>query len=95
MVIDESILKAAVDKWGVNAQVKMMREECLELAVEISKFYDRDGSDARFAKVIAEMADVTIMAKQMELIPDFAEKIQERVNFKMARLEKRLNNNEF
>ena len=90
MKIDENILKQAIEKWGTNAQVKMMREECLELVVEISKFYDRDGSEERFNKVIDEIADVTIMTRQMEIIPTWKTKIQKRVDFKMNRLKERL-----
>ncbi len=88
--INEETLKKAINAWGVNAQIKMMREECLELSVEISKFFDRDNTPERFERVIDEIADVTIMSRQMALLPGIEEKIQKRVDFKIARLERRI-----
>lgn len=95
MDINEQILKRALEKWGIDAQVKMVREECLELAIEISKFYDRDGSQERHDKILDEMADVIIMLRQMEINSEWKDKIQARIDFKMKRLEGRLDRSEF
>lgn len=95
MQIDNSILDRAIEKWGTDAQVKMMHEECLECSLEIHKFHTRDGSEERLDKVIDEIADVTIMSRQMERIPGWKEKIQVRIDFKMKRLEERLNKSIF
>lgn len=94
--IDNSILDRAIEMWGQKAQIKMAAEECLELALEIGKYFDRDSSADRWTKVIDEMADVTIMTRQMErLDPSLVKAIQERVNFKMERLNQRLNKKQF
>lgn len=93
--IDSDILERAISIWGQDAQIKMVREECLELAIEIGKFYDRDGSRERYDKIIDEIADVTIMSRQMEQIPGMKDEIQKRVDFKMDRLEDRLNKKQF
>lgn len=81
--------------WGDDAQIKMMQEECAECTLAITKFYNRGGTQEQYDNVIDEIADVTILSKQMEFIPGFKEKVQKRIDFKMNRLEQRLNNHKF
>lgn len=85
--IDDNVLQEALQKWGGDAQIKMMREECLESAMAIGKFYERNGS---IDDMISEFADVAIMSRQMQLIPKFADKIQESINYKIGRLKRRI-----
>lgn len=92
---EEIILNRALAKWGTDAQVKMLREECLECAIAIGKFNERGGTKEQFDNVIDEIADVGIMFMQMLHVEGWDEKIQERIDFKINRLEKRLDKNEF
>lgn len=89
--IDDEILQRAIDTWGFNAQCEMIIEECMELALALQKMKRVRGSRSeKFNNVIDEIADVKIMIRQAErLFP--SDLINERVDFKMNRLEERLN----
>lgn len=89
--IDDEILFKAIDKFGNDAQCEMIIEECLELALALQKAKrKRGGTDEEKIKAIVdEIADVKIMIRQAEhLFP--ASMINERVDFKMKRLQQRL-----
>ena len=84
------IYKAALEKWGVGAQIGMLTEECGELLSAINKFNrSRCSSD----DVLTELADVSIMAEQLYLIYGGYEKFQIEKDKKLIRLLKRINNN--
>lgn len=86
--MDKDILRRAIAKWGEKTQVRMIQEECLELSLAIQKLF-RDWNTETFEAVIDEIADVEIVLAQAEMLfPE--DRIQERVDFKMKRLEKRL-----
>lgn len=89
--IDDTILQKAIDTWGFEAQCEMIIEECIELALAMQKLKRiRGDKDQKFKNVIDEIADVKIMIRQAErLFP--IDLINERVIFKMNRLEERLN----
>ena len=89
--IDDEILFRAIDKWGNDAQCEMIIEECLELALSLQKAKrKRGGTDEEKIKAIVdEIADVKIMIRQAEHIFP-ASMINERVDFKMKRLQQRL-----
>lgn len=89
--IDDEILFRAIDKWGNDAQCEMIIEECLELALSLQKEKrKRGGTDEEKIKAIVdEIADVKIMIRQAEHIFP-ASMINERVDFKMKRLQQRL-----
>lgn len=89
--IDDAILKKAIEKWGFEAQCEMIIEECIELALAMQKLKRvRGDKDQKFKNVIDEIADVKIMIRQAErMFP--SNLINERVIFKMNRLEERLN----
>ena len=90
MKIDETILQQAIDTWGINAQCEMIEEECMELALALQKFKrTRGNKEDKYANIIDEIADVTIMILQAQRIFD-ADMIQERIDFKMNRLKVRL-----
>lgn len=89
MNIDKSVLNDAITKWGVDDQLFMLQEECMELAMAIHKFYRRDLSDEHKAKIEDEFADVLIMSEQAKLILDM-DNVQKRIDFKIDRLKKRL-----
>jgi NTP pyrophosphatase (non-canonical NTP hydrolase) len=61
------IFKFAIHTWGKDAQLKMVAEECCELAKAALKFTRKtNGSTAD--EVIDEMADVYLMMGQLEVI---------------------------
>lgn len=95
MTIDRIILSRAIAKWGAALQTDLLQEECIELALAIQK-YKRPGGDSsqKFADLIDEIADVRIMIEQAYLLFD-RDLINERVQYKLERLEKRLNNDIF
>ena len=95
MKIDKTILGMAIDKWGTSSQVGMLHEECLELALALHKLNSRAGGRGQnntllLGNVYDELADVIIMVEQSKLIFNM-NKVQERIDYKMNRLNERLN----
>lgn len=88
--IDDEILQKAIDTFGIEAQKEMIIEECIELALALQKYKRVRGNKTdQFMAVIDEIADVKIMIRQAEKIfKTFL--IDERVDFKMERLKKRI-----
>ena len=83
------IYKLALDKWGIEAQIGMLTEECGELLSAVNKFNrSRCSSD----DVLTELADVSIMVEQLSLIYGGYEKFQIEKDKKLIRLLKRINN---
>lgn len=90
--INTELLDKAIKKWGIDAQLLMLQEECMELAMAIHKYYTRNISENNLEQIYDELADVLITSEQAKRIFEES-KIQERIDFKMNRLEKRLNLN--
>ena len=88
----KQIYKQAIEKWGVDSQVDMLQEECIELALAIRKFR-REPSAERFKDVCEELADVTIMTEQMKEIPNIFNSSMVFKEQKLKRLQKRITNN--
>lgn len=86
------LLHQAINKWGVDAQIEMIIEECLELAVALQKLKRKRGDhEQKLVAVIDEIADVRIIIEQAIIIfADPDNKIQQRIDFKMNRLSERL-----
>lgn len=84
---------AAVIKWGEESQIGMAIEECAELIVaarKLSRVGGRVVSPTALEAFVDEIADVTIMMRQMALLVGVA-CVEERIAFKVARLSDRLN----
>ena len=82
----------AIKKFGWQSQVEMIEEECLELALALQKLKRVGGraiSAKRYGDVIDEIADVEIMIEQAHQLFD-PDEIEARKQFKLKRLEKRL-----
>ena len=56
------LYKEAVDKWGEEAQINMLNEECGELITAVAQF--RRGRTSHH-DVMTELADVFIMVEQI------------------------------
>lgn len=78
----------ALESWGIRKQRMMLVEECGELLNVIAK---STRVRAGIPEIVTELADVHIMVEQMALFYGWERFIEER-NFKLERLEKRLNN---
>jgi len=63
------LYKKAIQKWGKDAQIRMMLEECGELVTALAK-RDRRHNGATTDDIIKEMVDVQIMLEQLQLIFD-------------------------
>lgn len=88
--IDDATLDRAIATWGVDAQFEMLLEETLELATALQKMKRSDKNrEVLWANLIDELADVKILIRQAERMIG-VEGINDRVDFKMERLENRL-----
>ena len=82
----KKVYRTAITTYGLDAQRKMAVEEMAELTNALMKFERGRNTDK---DVIDEIADVTIMMRQMALM--FGEDaVQARVDFKIRRLAERL-----
>ena len=92
----EELYQKAIEKWGVVSQIEMLNEESIELALAVRKFL-RNNKIPEYeftnaTNLIEEMADVEIMMEQLCYIyPSFKNQIQEVKDFKLQRLEKKIN----
>ena len=84
------IYKLALDKWGIEAQIGMLIEECGELLSAVNKF---NRSRCSRDDVLTELADVSIMVEQLSLIYGGYDKFLEERDKKLTRLLKRINGN--
>lgn len=81
-----AVYKAAIEKWGAEAQVWMFVEEAAELTKEICKAQRGKHDPEAMAD---EIADVTIMCEQLRLIFDVNELVCEHMDAKIDRLKER------
>ena len=85
-----AIMEGAIALYGVESQVNMAIEEMAELTQALLKLRRAESDTARYVAVVAireEMADVSIMLSQLELIYGDVSDIEEA---KLWRLQNRL-----
>lgn len=85
---EREVLRAAIRKYGHDAQLHMLAEECGELVQKVMKVFRASNHAKRevaLENMADECADVEIMLAQMREIPGIAEHIQRRKGFKMMR----------
>ncbi|WP_313418787.1 hypothetical protein [Sphingobacterium multivorum] len=93
--MSRQILFNAIEKWGVPAQIEMLQEEATELALAARKQL-RKNDEVSLDNLAEEMADVSILMEQMTLIfPKISSKIAQYRVEKLARLERRIEFNDF
>jgi ribosomal-protein-alanine N-acetyltransferase len=81
-------MHAALNAWGVDAQVDMAVEELAELIVALHKHVKRTHVGDTLANVLDEIADVELMLGQMRLIFGISDNaLRERIAVKTAKLE--------
>lgn len=86
-------LKEAIKVFGIKSQLLQCIEEMAELTQAINKYFRaeaKENTKTEYDQIIEETADVKIMLAQMELMFD-GEAVEEMVERKIKRLEKRLN----
>lgn len=86
------ICRAAVNKYGIKAQMRMTQEELAELIVAISHVL-RDRPHA-WEELLEELADVYIMLIQLGHIYDtkgYTPSFDKMLETKLVRLEERIN----
>lgn len=66
----KKLYKAAVQAWGVEAQLGMLMEECAELIQAANKVL-RKGENSDWRHLAQEMADVEIMIEQLKTATDW------------------------
>ncbi len=86
-VKDRSILKSAIDKYGVDMQLNVAIEELSELTKELCK-YKRGYKNQN--EIAEEIADVYITLKQCEIIFVNHYEVVSWINKKIERLEQNL-----
>lgn len=94
--MNKSILRRAIDTYGVRAQMRQTIEEMAELTQAICKIWRVDRSEPLkeprkvLENLVEETADCLIMLEQMKLILD-SDDVNEVIEAKIKRLEERLN----
>ena len=91
-------LDTIVDTYGVDAQTDMAIEECSELIKALLKYRRKKNGAEVFAKeelradIIDEIADVAIMATQLQIIFGCIAEVEDRIDFKISRQMERIRN---
>jgi hypothetical protein len=85
--MNKEILHKAIEHYGIDYQVLKAMEEIDELRYELY----RPLKEVEY--IIDEIADVTIMLEQLKLIYNCEKEVNERIEFKIDRLEKRIKRN--
>jgi NTP pyrophosphatase (non-canonical NTP hydrolase) len=82
-----TVMRTALDKWGLDAQCDQTVEECAELIVALHKQVKRTPKPDSLDDVIDEIADVEMMLGQMRVAFDIDdETLRERIERKFAKL---------
>jgi NTP pyrophosphatase (non-canonical NTP hydrolase) len=76
------LYKEAINKWGEEAQINMLNEECGELITAVAQF--RRGRTSHH-DVMTELADVFIMVEQIATMMNY-EDFEKELNRKLIRL---------
>ena len=83
----DTVIIEAIETYGKDSQCKVAIEEMSELTKEICKnFRGRPNIDS----IAEEIADVSIMLMQLELIFDCTDKVIEWRDYKLRQLKERL-----
>lgn len=87
----DAVFRRCLSTYGVNTQIDMTLEEMSELAKALLKNRraEKHSEDNRKA-IIDELADVKIMIRQMEILFQCEKDVEERIDFKVRRQSKRL-----
>jgi len=80
------VLRAALIKWGVTSQMRMLQEECAELIVAVNR-HERNQSANTLHALKEECADVEIMLDQARyVLSDWQPYVREKLDRLKGRL---------
>lgn len=87
------IFRRCICEYGTQHQIDMAIEEMSELTTALLKWRRAKGAELPAARncIVDEIADVRIMCRQMEILFQAEDEVDRRIDFKVARQEKRLN----
>lgn len=88
---EDSVLKAALERYGENMQMVVLLEEMSELEKEICKRWRGENNHFRIAE---EAADVRIMLRQLEIILKNGDEVRMFERAKIERLKNRMEGEE-
>ena len=86
----KEIYQKAIDSYGFDSQLNQLTEECGELITACNKLR-RQGHKA-VPLMVDEISDVMIMCEQIIYAMGFENQVELRTEFKLKRLEDRINN---
>jgi len=89
-LIDDDVLRGGTKLWGQQFQFDMLTEESAELIQAISHL---KRGRCNIESVIEEMADVTILLRQVVIDQDVEALLEGAIAAKMMRLERRVEEN--
>jgi NTP pyrophosphatase (non-canonical NTP hydrolase) len=88
-------MQAALDQWGINAQVGQTVEECAELIVALQKYINRTPQPGMIENILDEIADVEMMLAQMRLVLGIDDDaLRKRIEYKFEKLNQYLSNDD-
>lgn len=83
-----AVYEAAIEHYGQERQTLKAVEEMAELTKELAKSFIPNGTT--LDKIVDEIADVTVMMEQLRIIFSVNDAVQERVAYKVKRLQHRV-----
>lgn len=88
---DQTFRRCICD-YGMNPQIDVAIEEMSELTKALLKWRRAKGAELTAARdcIIDELADVRIMARQMEILFQCEDEVEKRIDFKVMRQKDRL-----
>ncbi len=90
------VFRRCICDYGTQPQIDMMIEEMSELTKALLKWRRAKGAELTATRdcIIDELADVRIMARQMEILFQAEDEVEKRIDFKVQRQWKRLEERE-
>ena len=92
----DQIFRHCICTYGTNPQIDMAIEEMSELIKALLKWKRAKGAELTAARdcIVDELADVRIMARQMEILFQCEDEVERRIDFKVQRQKGRLEKRE-
>lgn len=88
----DAVFRRCICDYGNNPQIDMAIEEMSELTKALLKWRRAEGAELAAARncIVDELADVRIMARQMEILFQCEDEVERRIDFKVQRQADRL-----
>lgn len=83
-----AVYEAAIEHYGTYSQFMVAVEEMAKLTKVLAKSFRPEGFTLE--KLVDEVADVTVMMEQLRLIFSVNDAVQERIDYKVKRLQHRV-----